>query len=370
MHKLRPTLLILAITACFGAVGFFQPKGVIMHNITERNGTAEFFSGMGKKAWHGLGKIIDGLATASECLIHANLDWTVSKQPLFIKNPLHDVTNPESPKGYTVPDQFAIIRDDIQGRDDILGVVGKKYRPYQNHEALSMLDPITQNGQAIYECAGSMAGGRKVFLLAKIPENIIVNGNDPVTPYILISTSHDGSGSLIAKLVMQRVVCWNTLQAALREDGREVRIKHTANMDEKAKQATEILGLMIKQAEASKEAFDHMAGIKFDTTMMNYFLTVCFPASGENKTKAKNMRDAVELLFARTGMGADLAGHTAWGAYNAVTEYVSHHKNYSDKASSLFVGSGQRLIKTAFNTALGVEKISEAEQLEIIKAGA
>lgn len=349
------------------------------HEISVRDGVAEFFSGMKQKAWHGMGQVIEGLATAEECLQHAHLNWTVSKTPLFIQHPKYVKEEYEAfrkrgeeypiPRGFEVPDQYAIIRNDLKNEQDILGVVGERYTPYQNRNALSILDPIIEKGQAVYECAGALKGGRKVFLLAKLPEQVIVNGNDRVEPYILICTSHDGSGSLIAKLVMERVVCWNTLQVALKEAGNEVRMKHTANIEEKAQEATKILGLMLKQTKASSDAFNYMAKTQFDTTMLNYFLTVCFPSSGEKNYKAKNMRDVVELLFTKKGMGIDLAGKTAWGAYNAVSEYVSHHKNYNEKTNAVWFGTGQKLIKTAFNTALDIEKVNRHDMLDVIKAG-
>ena len=132
----------------------------------------------GSKPWHGLGTEVMSLMTAKEALTKGGLDWEVEKRKLFADvngNMIH------------VPGHFATVRTTD---DRPLGIVGSVYKPVQNHEALDFMDALTESGEAKYETVGSLQHGKIVWVMAKIPNG---HGVDPVEPFLLCTTSHDGT---------------------------------------------------------------------------------------------------------------------------------------------------------------------------------
>ncbi len=283
--------------------------------------------GSGQRAWHGKGTVIDGLATAEEALKHANLNWQVKKAPL---------TYVIGDDVYEVEDRCVTYRDDDNTR---LGIVGADYEIFQNQEVFSMFDSVVDSKAAIYETAGSLYGGRKVFVTASLPAmtKIGVKGDDLIENYILISTSHDGTASTVAKRIKTRVVCNNTLTAALREDGRDFKIRHSQNMKDRVEQAMEAIGLAKKRIDDDAELYNAMAKKEVNDAEVKAFLEKCFkmavvPTKKEADTlldgKKKEPKENYLLVAAKETYAASetVQRGTLWGAFNAVTEVVNHKR--------------------------------------------
>jgi phage/plasmid-like protein (TIGR03299 family) len=173
--------------------------------------------------------------TSREAIAHAGLDYEVVKAPLFAKGS-------EPAIDFAVPDQYATIRTD---NNVIFGVVGKDYQIVQNADAFAFFDAIVGGGDGIlYETAGAIGQGERIFITAKLPGYIRVGSGDDVTEkYIFLTTSHDGSGSITAAFTPIRVVCQNTLNAALRSATNVLRIRHTANAKQRLEDAHRVMGL-------------------------------------------------------------------------------------------------------------------------------
>jgi hypothetical protein len=149
--------------------------------------------------WHGLGAVLDRPpASIAEAIEAAGLGWSVIKKPLAVDlgSNLPDVCRYRKLLGHYVTAR--------QDTDEELGVVGERYRIVQNHEAFAFIDQLL--GSAIhFETAGSLHGGRRVWVLATLPEHIEVGG-DAVRPYVLLMNSHDGSTAVVAATTPIRVV--------------------------------------------------------------------------------------------------------------------------------------------------------------------
>ena len=180
-------------------------------NFNERTGLYSFFS-VKQKAWHGLGQIVEQYPTSEEAIKYAGLNYEVAKSPLYIKGS----NFVETPNGIEttdseqkVPNYFANIRTD---NNAVLGVVGNDYHIVQNREAFSFFDAIVGGGDGIlYETAGALGKGERIFITAKLPGYIRVgNGNDVTEKYVFLTTSHDGSGSITAAFTPIRIVCQNS----------------------------------------------------------------------------------------------------------------------------------------------------------------
>jgi phage/plasmid-like protein (TIGR03299 family) len=329
-------------------------------NLATTNGSAAMFSGSGIVPWHEFGVVIQGRANAAEALALAGLDWQVGKSPIFYNgNDAGAIFSPIS-----IPDQYVTRRNDKVGQESILGIVGERYVVVQNEDCFGFFDSVIDKNEAIYESAGALGKGERVWILAKLPDQITLK-NDPIDKYILLATSHDGSLNLTAKLVATRVVCQNTLRAALREDGESIRIRHTSTAQDRIAMAAAVMGLANKKFEETQKMYGALMGIKFNALMLDYYLICCMPSSGDNPTRASHMRDEVRELIEGKGIGSMLesAKGTAWGLYNGITEYVSRGtgvKENTSKLDALWFGSGAKLSGRAFETALTLPNVSES----------
>lgn len=151
-----------------------------------------------EKPWHGLGTIVAEAPDSGEALILAGLDWKVVQKKIYTgdRKLIH---------GYR-----ANVRD-TDGQ--LLGVVSDRYRVVQNEDAFAFTDALLGEGVR-YETAGSLQSGRRVWMLAKLPNEYIILG-EQVSPYLVFSNTHDGSGAIKVAMTPVRVVCSNTLNLAL-----------------------------------------------------------------------------------------------------------------------------------------------------------
>lgn len=148
--------------------------------------------------WHGLGTRVMEAPNSKEALIAAGLDWKVLQEAIY--------TGTEEP----IPGYKANIRDSDRR---VLGVVTDRYKVIQNDEAFAFTDALLGEGVR-YETAGALQEGRKVWMLAHMPHEYIISG-ERISPYLLFSNTHDGSGAIKVALTPIRVVCNNTLNLAL-----------------------------------------------------------------------------------------------------------------------------------------------------------
>lgn len=314
------------------------------HNLNEVNDQVSMMY-VGDVPWHMLGTKLEHPATAVEAMEAANLDFTVEK--IALKTETHDLS---------VPRHYATVRTDTL---DVLGVVGSRYIPIQNREAFATFDELVGEGEAIYHTAGALGKGERIWLLAKLPDYIRVHGNDIVEKFLLLTNSHDGSAVVRVKLTPIRVVCENTLSLALSGVEQEVRIRHTAHASERMKEAHEILGLTNKLYAELDHIFNRMSHTRVDGRILDDYVKAVFPVHPETNhvNRTTSVRDKVfELAVA--GKGTDLARGTLWGAYNAVTEYVDHHRQLtaedSTRLKSIWFGSGEKIKKQAFKVAVNM----------------
>jgi phage/plasmid-like protein (TIGR03299 family) len=294
--------------------------------------------------WHGLGQRLDHPATAEEAIEAANLDYTV------VKKPLQAVINGK--RRIDVPDYFATLRTDTQ---DVLGVVGSRYSPVQNRDAFGFFDSLVGQNEAIYETAGVLNLGERVWILARLPGYIKLLGKDVVHKYLLLYNSHDGSSMIRAKLSPIRVVCNNTLSVALAGMEQEVRIKHTHSALEKLEEAHKLLGLSNSVYDLLESIFKRMSLTKVTDKQLLRYVGSLIPDNpeSESNTRMENIRDTILNLHEAVEDAKVIRG-TAFGAYNAVTEYTDHMTTTKDpnrRLNSIWFGGSEKLKVKAFQLA-------------------
>lgn len=337
------------------------------HNINYNQQTKKhsFFS-VKQKAWHGLGQIIEDYPTSAEAIKYAGLDYQVEKRPLFTYdtenfngNSEVDLIIPE----IEVPDFYATMRTDTE---QVLGVVGKDYNIVQNIDAFSFFDSIVgAKDGVLYETAGALGKGERIFITAKLPDYIRIGRDDCIEKYLFLTTSHDGYGSITAAFTPVRIVCANTLNAALRNHSNSIKIRHTASAQDRLKQAHQLLGITNILANELEEVFNHWSKIRITDTSVKRlvqlamapnretFLNVQSGNVDEFSTAYNNIVSSVMeyALTASTQQEATTKG-TLYGAYNAVTGYFQNVRNYKDdesKFKSIMYGTGLQRSQTTFS---------------------
>ena len=265
-------------------------------------------------AWHGHGVVVKGCQTTEEALRLASLDWEVQTVPAFSEN--EDGTYRKASKVY------------LNRRSDtgaVLGAVGNRYTVLQNREALEWMDAVVGEGLALWNTAGSLKGGQRVWGLAQLPGDLEISEGDHLQKYVLISNTHDGTGAVTLMPTSVRVVCWNTLSLALSEGRRKtstVRLKHLkGSLAARVDLAREALGLVNSAHEDFAATARQLQAAEINSQMLSdYFdLLVSYRSP---KTQEKVKQELYEVFAKSTNEGQ--FGATVWTAFNAATEYADH----------------------------------------------
>ncbi len=299
------------------------------------------FPDVSPSPWHSLGTALVSPATSGEAMEAAGLNYTV------VKKPLKEIVALDH--SGDVSDRWATVRTDT---GDFLGIVGNDYEPIQNSDAFGFFDHLVGSDEAIYETAGSIGRGERIWILAKLPGYIKVQGKDLVSKYLLLSNSHDGSSLVQMKLTPIRVVCNNTLTAALKGAG-EINIRHTLNAAEDAEQALSLLGLSNSLYEQLEVVFNRMALKKItDKQLLDYMKALVPDNEDDGNEKNLAIRNAC-LELHESGQGADLSRGTLWGAFNCITEYTDHamENTPANRLASIWSGRGEQMTQKAFRLA-------------------
>ena len=245
--------------------------------------------------------------------IPEKLDWRVGLQNVF------------DAEGQLIKDYRVVTRMD---RMTHLGIVGSKYVPFQNEEVHDFSRELAGEG-VTYETSGSLSGGRRIWLLARIPGDVWVTKEDNVGKYLLLTTRHDGKSSFRVLFTPIRVVCANTLQAAIRGAGENgISIRHVGDIQNKLEEARRVLGLSLKYYDGwAEEATAFSKRSLTRTLVKEYFKTLVPDPKKGNPARARSQRKSLIRLF-EVGKGNTLptVRGSLWGAVNAVAEFVDHER--------------------------------------------
>ena len=367
------------------------------HNIEYNNGrgTNSFYSRK-ELAWHGLGQVIQEAVSPEEALKLANLDYDVALAPLFASfipegcNPQFDsstgmynminIKNMQlecilEKKGERLTTNKAIYRKDTLTP---LGVVGNKYTPVQNIESLNFIydilkhnPDIKEKNDIIIETAGVLGIGERIFVTAKLPKGFTIGEEkDSTELYIVFTNSHNGTSSLTAMVTPIRVVCNNTLTAALGSAKSKVAFRHTANIANAMKQGLGLLGLAYEGFNSNKQAYDALLNIKVDQNLIDEL--ICKAMLNDNqllqvsKFGIRNVsKDIVSTTIKNTivdirnfidlGVGQNTNRGTAYWAYMGMNTYLNNGYNFKDheaKFDSLLGGTTAKIDSKMLNTCL------------------
>jgi len=308
----------------------------------------------------GVGSDVTGAMTAEEALKGAGLDWQVRKVPIahYTKN-----------NGWwPIPDQFAIVRDAYQGEDSALeiplGVVGSVYRPLQNVDAFRFFDAMVQEKRAIYRGAGQFKSGRRVWILAQIPQELGV-GPDTLSPFIILNNSHDGGTCVSITQIIYRQVCTNGMMGF--SSGKSFNFRHTINMAKSVDEARKAMGIIYRSLTDIMVEAQALVNKKSTAEMVEKLLI----AIGKGKVNDETAPNAVKqrrederlgiMRLMESGAGNDnqeIKG-TLWSALNGITEWVDHvweRRSAENATMSNWFGTGAQMKQDAMHVALQLAK--------------
>ncbi|GAA4131871.1 DUF932 domain-containing protein [Sphingobacterium kyonggiense] len=342
------------------------------HNINYNGSTGRHaFMSVKEKAWHGLGTIIADYPTSSEAIQYAGLDYHVEKRNLFTYDNENQYIsedwdfNGEKLKRakLSVPGFFATVRTDTE---EVLGIVGTDYEVVQNVDAFGFFDSIVGGKDGIlYETAGALGRGERIFITAKLPDHIRVGRNDLIENYLFLTASHDGYSSITAAFTPIRICCNNTLNAALKGAVNSIKIRHTASAHEKLKQAHKLLGISDMLAGELEDVFNHWAKIRITDENVKRLVQMAMSPNKEILQQVRSGKDeqlsttfnnivssVMDYHFTSDTQQEVTTKGTLYGAYNAVTGYfqnVRSYRNEESKLNSIMFGTGFQRSQTAFN---------------------
>lgn len=328
------------------------------HNINFKEQTRRhsFFS-VKEKAWHGLGQTVSDYPTSKEALIFAGLDYRVEKRKLYTYDKDNVLANADTRRvAVEIPNYFGTVLTD---NDTVLGVVGKDYEVVQNVDAFSFFDAIVGGDGIQYETAGALGKGERIFITAKLPDYIKVGSDDLIEKYLFLTTSHDGAGSITAAFTPVRIVCANTLNAALHNRSNSVKIRHTANAKERLEDAHKLMGITNTLSLQLETLFNRWARVRITDIGVRGLIQLAMAPNkevlkdlraglmDELSTQYKNICDEVfEYAVGNPTQQMETTKGSLFGAYNGITGYfqnVRHYKSEEAKLKSLLLGGTAQL---------------------------
>jgi len=316
------------------------------HELTQRSNGFVEMAFVGETPWHKLGQELEEGASIEQWQVAAGMDWSIER---------------------------SLVRFNAQGNDQIysgqsvlyrsddntpLSVVSNRYKPVQPKEVLGFFrDLVAENGFKIHT-AGTLMGGKRMWALAETGKFGEVCKGDGIGGFLLLSTSCDKTLATTARFTTVRVVCNNTLTAAVNRDVNQVSFSHIQQFDHVAVKAQ--LGNAVESFGSFMEMAKVLQKAKLSAQEAKEFVgflvsTSVQLADEEYDVTTNRAYKKILALFNEEAKGIELVGHTKWGMVNAVTEYYDHfNPTRSDDArlNSAWFGAGERAKNQALDLLL------------------
>ena len=293
-----------------------------------------------EKPWHGLGVRVEEAPASADALRMAGLDWEVLQESVY-------TDAGEKINGY---------KANVRSTDrKVLGVVTDRYKVIQNAEAFKFTDTLLGSGVR-YETAGSLAEGKKVWLLARLPREYIIGG-ERISPYLVFSNTHDGSGAVRVAVTPIRVVCNNTLNLALDTAKRSWSMIHTGDIKDKIQEAKDTLFMAEEYMDHLGKEFERLRKIQMTDEQVKEYIELLLPLEkNATLTQLRNIKKLREDMASRYFDAPDLqhVGKNAYRFINAVSDFATHANplrrtaNYSENLFARTV-DGNPLIDRAYH---------------------
>ena len=290
------------------------------HGLTEK----DYMFTSKQPPWHGLGTVVSKNLTSFDALKEAKLDWKVVSSKVYAENTMgvsewFSGASPLKP----IPKFMANVREDT---NEVLGIVSDRYKIIQNVDAFQFADELINveglTDKAVYNTAGSLFGGKKVWMLIELPIERIFD--DDIAPYLAVVNTHDGSGALKVFNCATRIVCRNTLHVALKEGRRHISIRHLASAGDRKSEAFIIMNHHSAYFKAMRSFANDVVGIKVDPEKL---LKKLFPTPDNDTKEKRDNREETKQEIIQIFKDMDNLQNfqrNGWGFYNAIADWYSN----------------------------------------------
>lgn len=294
-----------------------------------------------RAAWVKSGTAVEA-NSAADVVKQVGLDWSVSLHKLNAEiiepvGPFDSIT-----KQLEVPKKHAVIKTTKDGSQSAIGVVGDRYKVFQNEEIFSSLDTLIESGEARYAAAGEYDGGAKVWMLMSLPRQVEI-ASDPHAAFLLARTSHDGSCSVIIKPIIERLFCMNQINRVVYKGKNKntYTLTHTTNSKLVVSDIRNILDIAYTTIDSYQEMAMHLMQKDADTAKAVEYFKKVFPlptktefapldslSKGEKnaRSRALTARAKALAIYSESPTQENIRG-TEFGLWQAVIEYADHHSS-------------------------------------------
>ena len=306
----------------------------------------------GEPPWHKLGKNVTANLSPMEMQIEAGLDWKVEKVPLHYQL--------EGSREPTPTGQFALVRRSDNSMLDI--VKSNRWEPVQNEQAFEFFENFVSHNHMSMEVAGSLKGGKLVFVLAKMNHAFNVGYGDRTEAYLLFTNPHQYGQAVDIRLTPIRVVCQNTLSLAL-QTASNAMIKHNHRTRFNVEGSRQVVDGLLSLFYAYSETAQYLATKRYKHEPLRKYFEACFPLvpnihtkTPSNQERSTNAERALEVVEKQPG--GKLAPGTWWNALNAVTYLTDHEigKQADTRLHAAWYGRGEKRKKQALELAVEFAK--------------
>jgi len=316
-----------------------------------------------KSAWHKAGIAVEA-TSASEVASQAGLDWSVSLHEIEAN---YQIPGNESVSRIPIDSKKAVIKTMPTGETTPIGVVGNRYKVFQNAEIFGALDNLIDSSGLRYAAAGEYDGGAKVWMLMETPMEMTI-ADDPHSAFLLARTSHDGSSSVIIKPVIERLFCMNQINKIYKKNNKYTyTLNHTTNAMLSVSEIANIIRLTYDMANDYTALADTLLNRQASHEhAKNYFKRV-FPlptkieevrydllSVGEKKqfTNAIKARTKSFDIYTASPTQENIR-NTEFGMWHAVVEWADYNAKGKNLAVSTMAGRNDG-VKTRALELLGV----------------
>lgn len=298
--------------------------------------------------WHGLAKEVDKNKTLCENAVEHGMDWTVSMEQMFRVN-----KNGDRPMFIEVPNKYALVRSDT---DFVLGASSGDYKIYPNMTGFATLDNLVATGMASPNTMGTLRGGGIVWGLLEIKvDNEEVVPGDAIKRYILFSWGHDGKRGIALGYTDVRVVCSNTIHAAWSNElSKLIRMAHRGNVAVNVDNVVKTMDLAAQDFKATIADYKKMANTPINQADIRKYVKLVMELEEKDDNKrATNLIDKITGL-STSGIGNGNISGSVWGAFNGLTQWMSHEagRNADNRFASLWFGQNANMLKRAHSEAM------------------
>lgn len=277
-----------------------------------------------------------------EMLIETGLNWTVRSEKI------------QTESGIIIPDKISIVRED---NNTSLGVMGKDYQPYQNHEMLELLERVSNQTGLQLKKGGMFGGGSKVYVQLK--SNDLKLNDDTIEGYLTGINSFDGSTSLAFGPSNVTISCMNSFYSAFRSI--KTKVRHTSNMSVRIDDLVKTLELSLQEEEQMFKNIVKLSEAPYDPSKASHrigygdrVLRTLFDIDknvdlNDEKSVSGNKRNKMTKYYVDLNGEIKEKGGNLWGLFSGVTKFTTHSLSKTDSTESKMMGAYGKREQKIFN---------------------